>query len=244
MNAFRDSVRSLARLLRRFGRRFRESNSTGGSAYDDGTQLPGRERLIQRILNTIHNNSILLLGEPGIGKTSMLLELRDRLTVVDNSAHDFFPVYINLRHVPERLLFAAVADAVLCQLSQTSPPGRINGAAAFRAGYDHRDLANDVRKVIRTLGKRNPRQVRLILLVDGIDVVNNYDPRTAQKVRSLFMAGLSENLVMVASAVEIDKRWEQEGSPWYNFFEEIELHHFGGDDETRSVGRDTMTRDE
>jgi hypothetical protein len=37
------------------------------------------------------------------------------------------------------------------------------------------------------------------------------------------MASLAENLVMVASAIEIDKHWEQEGSPWYNFFEEIEL---------------------
>jgi hypothetical protein len=37
------------------------------------------------------------------------------------------------------------------------------------------------------------------------------------------MASLAENLVMVASAVEIDKHWEQEGSPWYNFLEEIEI---------------------
>jgi hypothetical protein len=37
------------------------------------------------------------------------------------------------------------------------------------------------------------------------------------------MASLDGNLVMVATAVEIDKQWEQEGSPWYNFFEEIEV---------------------
>jgi hypothetical protein len=37
------------------------------------------------------------------------------------------------------------------------------------------------------------------------------------------MTNLAENLVMVASAIEIDKRWEQEGSPWYNFFEEIDI---------------------
>jgi hypothetical protein len=28
---------------------------------------------------------------------------------------------------------------------------------------------------------------------------------------------------MVASATRISRRWEREGSPWYNFFEEIEL---------------------
>jgi hypothetical protein len=71
--------------------------------------------------------------------------------------------------------------------------------------------------------KRGTGQARLVLLVDGIDELNHYAPRTTQRVRSLFMAGLDGHLVMVATAVAIDKRWEQEGSPWYNFFEEIEL---------------------
>jgi Cdc6-like AAA superfamily ATPase len=243
MNVFHETVRSLARLLRRLRRGVRPRGLTGHPQCD-GTILPGRERLIQRVLSTIHNNSILLLGEPGIGKTSVLLELGQRLSEIENSEHDFFPVYIDLHHVPERLLFAAVADAVLRQLSQSSPPRRVNGTAPHRAGYDHRDLANDVRSVIRALGQNNPKPIRLVLLVDGIDEVNNYDPRTAQKVRSLFMAGFSEYLVMVASAVEIDKRWEQEGSPWFNFFEEIELHHIDGDNGNQSDVRDTMTQHE
>ena len=39
----------------------------------------------------------------------------------------------------------------------------------------------------------------------------------------IYLVLICLGLVMVASAVEIDKHWEQEGSPWYNFFEEIEL---------------------
>ena len=243
MNAFDETLRPLALLFRRLRKGVRGKGSTV-APMDDGTTYPSRKRLIRRVLSTIHNNSILLLGKPGTGKTSMLLELRDRLRDVENSRHEFFPVYIDLHHVPERSLFAAVADAILRQLSQTSPPHRVNGTAPYRGGYDHRDLANDVRGVIRTLGQNSPKDIRLTLLVDGIDEVNNYDPRTAQKVRSLFMAGFSENLVMVASAVEIDKKWEQEGSPWYNFFEEIELHDIDGDGRNRFGDRDTMTRDE
>jgi hypothetical protein len=101
--------------------------------------------------------------------------------------------------------------------------------------------------VIRALARNSREDVRLVLLVDGIDEVNRYDPRTAQRVRSLFMAGFSENLVMVATAVEIDKRWEQEGSPWYNFFEEIELDRDNRDDHddgAPSRVQDTMTRDD
>lgn len=243
MNAFHDTLDLLARLFRRVGGGVRGSSPTacpGGG----GTPPQDRERLIRRILSTIHNNSILLLGDPGIGKTSVLLELRDRLRDLDNSRHEFFPVYIDLHHVPERLLFAAVADAILRQLSQKSPPLHVHKAAPHRAGYDHRALANDVRQVIRSLRRSNRKEIKLVLLVDGIDEVNTYEPRTAQKVRSLFMAGFSENLVMVASAVEIDKRWEQEGSPWFNFFEEIELDHHDSDDGAPSRVRDTMTRDE
>jgi hypothetical protein len=40
------------------------------------------------------------------------------------------------------------------------------------------------------------------------------------------MKNFAENLVAVVSGVEIKKRWEREGSPWYNFFEEIEVRPF------------------
>jgi len=243
MNALRDSVKSLAQFLRHHGRGDR-SDALALRPGRDGATIPGREQLIRRILGTIHNNSILLLGDSGIGKTSVLLELRDGLGMVESPSHVFFPVYIDMRHVPERQLFAAVADAILRQLTQPSGRRRVMGTAPGRTGYDHRDLARDVRGVIRALGRTSRKQIRLVLLVDGIDEINTYDPRTAQKVRSLFMAGFSENLVMVASAIEIDRRWEQEGSPWYNFFEEIRLHAIDGGDETLPEVRDTMTRDE
>ena len=62
-----------------------------------------------------------------------------------------------------------------------------------------------------------------MLLIDEVDELNEYDPRINQKLRSLFMKSFAENLAAVVSGVEIKKRWEREGSPWYNFFEEIEV---------------------
>ena len=108
---------------------------------------------------------------------------------------------------------------MLGQLSFASP----TKVERFGASYSHRDLAKDFRSVIRTLRESSVTEIRLVLLVDGIDELNTYDPRTTQRVRSLFMASLDGSLVMVATAVEIDKHWDQEGSPWYNFFEEIEV---------------------
>jgi hypothetical protein len=43
---------------------------------------------------------------------------------------------------------------------------------------------------------------------------------------------------MVASAIEIDKRWEQEGSPWFNFFEEVDIPAIDQD----ASGQDKMPR--
>jgi replication-associated recombination protein RarA len=218
MKGARSSLRFLADLASRLGRRAREDGSSR-QLTPGGIESAGREQLVRRILSTIHNNSILLCGGPGTGKTSLLLHLKERLSTSGDPATEFFPVYIDLHEVPERLLFATVGRAVLGQLA----PIPASRAASFGADYSHRDLANDFRNVLRTLRKRSTGQARLILLVDGIDELNHYDPRTTQRVRSLFMASLDGSLVMVASAVKIDKHWEQEGSPWYNFFEEIEL---------------------
>jgi len=214
----RASARALARLVRSLGRRVFGDDPPQSSAAE-GLEAEAREQLIRRILSSIHNNSILLCGRRESGKTSILLYLKGRLTADAGSTTEFFPVYIDLHGVPEHLLFATVADAVLGQLA-FAPPSKV---ARFGSDYGHRDLANDFRGVILTLAERSTKRARLVLLVDGIDELNHYDPRTTQRVRSLFMAGLAENLVMVATAVEINKRWDQEGSPWYNFFEEIEL---------------------
>jgi hypothetical protein len=40
------------------------------------------------------------------------------------------------------------------------------------------------------------------------------------------MKSFSENLVAVMSGVAIRRRWKSEVSPWYNFFDEIELQPF------------------
>ncbi|MDH3469626.1 MAG: AAA-like domain-containing protein, partial [Gammaproteobacteria bacterium] len=93
--------------------------------------------------------------------------------------------------------------------------------------YTYRDFVRDVHAVIKTLKKRSTKKIKLVLLIDEVDELNDYNPRINQKLRSLFMKNFAENLVAVVSGVEIKKRWEREGSPWYNFFEEIEVRPFG-----------------
>jgi len=181
----------------------------------------GRQELVDRILQTIHNNSLLIYGERRIGKTSIQHQLHKRLREIDDPVYEFHPVYVDLQGTPEERFFQTIAADIFEELAPV-----LDGLAPSRdlAGdYSYRDFVRDIHAVLKTLRGRTPKKVKLVLLIDEVDEVNAYDPRINQKLRSLFMKSFAENLAAVVSGVEIKKRWEQKGSPWYNFFEEIEV---------------------
>jgi tetratricopeptide (TPR) repeat protein len=184
----------------------------------------GRRQLVDRILQTIHNNSLLLYGERRIGKTSIQHQLKRRLLGIDDPNFDFHPVYIDLQGTPQEQFFWTIARDIVEELTPTLTGLTITGSTPSDYGY--RELLGDLRLVIRYLQQDSPKTVKLVLLIDEVDELNEYDPRINQRLRSLFMKNFAENLVAVVSGVEIKKRWEREGSPWYNFFEEIEVRPF------------------
>jgi tetratricopeptide (TPR) repeat protein len=83
-----------------------------GAPVLDTEMFFGREQLIERILQTIHNNSLLLYGERRIGKTSIQHQLKRRLQQLDDPNYTFYPVYIDLQGTPETQFFATVAEDV------------------------------------------------------------------------------------------------------------------------------------
>lgn len=194
-----------------------------GAPVTDERLFFGREKLIERVLQTIHNNSLLLHGERRIGKTSIQHHLKRRLQVVDDPEFVFFPVFVDLQGTREERFFATLMEEILEELGerigQDAP-----GSPVSRGGeYGHREFVADLRVVLAALQGRNSKRVKLVLLLDEVDELNAYDPRINQRLRSLFMRSFAESLVAVVSGVEIRKQWEKEGSPWYNFFEEIEI---------------------
>jgi hypothetical protein len=184
----------------------------------------GRRQLVDRILQTIHNNSLLLYGERRIGKTSIQHQLKRRLLGIDDPYFAFHPVYIDLQGTPQDQFFWTIARDIVEEVAPTLTGLTITGSTP--ANYGYRDLVSDLRAVIRYLQEESSKTVKLVLLIDEVDELNEYDPRINQRLRSLFMKNFAENLVAVVSGVEIKKRWEREGSPWYNFFEEIEVRPF------------------
>jgi hypothetical protein len=206
---------------KRRGRRERKFNPyiAGGPIFDEQLFF-GREPLIQKILQTVHNNSLLLHGERRIGKTSLLHQLQKRLEALDDPTFEFHPVYIDLQGTPEDKFFATLADQI-AEVVQVGEAAR--EPAVARASYSHHDLVRELHGVIKHLKERGSKQVKLVLLIDEMDELNEYDPRVSQSLRSLFMKRFAENLAAVVAGVRIRKEWEKESSPWYNFFEEIEV---------------------
>ncbi|MFQ5349178.1 MAG: AAA family ATPase [Thermoanaerobaculia bacterium] len=228
------AVGAHARRRRRLRRRRFNPYMAGAPVLDEKLFF-GREQLIERILQTLHNNSLLLHGERRIGKTTLQHQLKRRLEALDDPAYQFYPVYIDLQGTPEDRFFATLAEEIFHELApvldglepQSSPAG----------DYTYRDLLGDLRAILKTLRDGTSKRVRLALLIDEVDELNSYDPRVNQKLRSLFMKSFAEDLVAVVSGVSIKREWDREGSPWYNFFEEIDVGPLRLDDARELIER-------
>lgn len=210
-----------ARRSRAVRRRF--NPYIAGAPVREPDMFYGREKLMARILNVLHHNSLMITGERRIGKTSFLYHLRRRLADDTGSEYQFFPVLVDLQGVSEADFFHSAMGDVVDGLA-LSP----EAAAGLRFRpeqdeYDGRDFSHDLQRLVEELKKRTTRKVKLALLIDEVDVLNEFSERVNQRLRSIFMKTFSEHLVAVMSGVGIRRSWKSEGSPWYNFFDEVEI---------------------
>ena len=166
----------------------------------------------------------------------------DGSSELDDPNYEFFPVYVDLQGTPESQFFATLAEDVFHELEPLLGGLQPGEGLDPDADYGYRELVADLRRVLKVLEKRTSKQVKLVLLIDEVDELNAYDPRINQRLRSLFMKSFAENLVAVVSGVEIRKQWDKEGSPWYNFFEEIEVTPIGRDDAVQLITRPDRRR--
>ncbi len=217
------------RARRRRAVRKRFNPYIAGAPVLDGEMFFGREKLMARILNVLHHNSLMITGERRIGKTTFLYHLKRALETDEGTDYRFFPVFTDLQGVPEDGFFHAVMADVVDALALS--PGTLATLRYREDGaYDGRDFGHDLQCVVEELKTRTQRKVKLALLIDEVDVLNEYSERINQRLRSIFMKTFSEHLVAIMSGVGIKRAWKSEGSPWYNFFDEIELASLSRED--------------
>ncbi len=221
---------ALQSLRRRRAVRERFNPYIAGAPVMDEALFFGRQRLLARILNVLHHNSLMITGERRIGKTTFLYHLRRALEADEGTEYRFFPAFIDLQGVSEQDFFHAVMSDVIEGVTASA---ETLAALRFRPDDDHydgRDFSHDLQRLIEELKARTPKRVKLALLIDEVDVLNEFSERINQRLRSIFMKTFSENLVAIMSGVGIRRTWTSEGSPWYNFFDEIELQAFTRED--------------
>jgi len=182
----------------------------------------GREEALAELLNTIHNNHVAIYGERRIGKTSLLHQLDNRLREMKDLEYLFIPAFVNLQGVPAGRLFYILMSAI----ARSCQPhiGSLDLIyATKKEGYDAYDLVDDLETVLEALETTTDKQIRLVLLLDEGDELNEYDPRVQARLRGVFMTKAGRYLRMVWSGLSIDKEWKLDTSPWYNLFA-IETH--------------------
>ena len=135
----------------------------------------------------------------------------------------FYPVFVDLQGVPEKTFFHALMAEVADTIDLSAETRASLRLRPEPNGYEARDFSHDLKRVIEELKTRTGRRVKLALLIDEVDVLNEYSESVNQRLRGIFMKSFSENLVAVMSGVGIRRRWKSEVSPWYNFFDEINL---------------------
>jgi hypothetical protein len=196
--------------------------------------LFGREPLLQSVLNTIHSNSIMLHGPRRIGKTSLQLELKRRLELSRDPEYHFVPVFVDLQGTSEDAFFAAVMTDIL-EAARGQRARDLPAGPETASSYTSREFSRDLRQTLQALQATTPKKLKVVLLLDEVDQLNRYSEQTNQKLRAVFMKTFAESLVAVMSGTHIEKQWRSEGSPWYNFFEEIEVGKLTREDAVRLV---------
>ena len=214
------------RVRRRRALRRRFNPYIAGAPVLEDEMFFGREKLTRRLLNVLHHNSLMITGERRIGKTTFLYHLMKVLAADEAGDYRFFPVFVDLQGVPEHGFFHALMSDVVETLELSAATLQSLRFAPEADRYDGRDFSHDLQRVIEELKTRTDKKVKLALLIDEVDVLNEYSERINQRLRSIFMKTFSENLVAVMSGVGVKRTWNSEVSPWYNFFDEIEITGF------------------
>jgi ligand-binding sensor domain-containing protein len=209
-----------------------------GEPVRRGEMFFGRHALLQRIVDTLHHNSIMIHGERRIGKTTLLHQLSRALVEVDDPEYWFIPLYVDLEGTEEDGFFHFLMEEILSGVMAL--PGAQNMAAELAELHYHdaqiekytdREFGRDLRDVIHSLhgysAETHPgKHVRMILLMDEMDVLSDYSRLLQQRLRRIFMRDFAATLGAVVAGIQINKDWDRIESPWYNLFNEIELGPF------------------
>ena len=228
-----EAVRTAALRANALERRFNPYIS--GEPVREPDMFFGRHDLLHKIVNGLHQNSIMIYGERRIGKTTLLFHLAQALRAAEDREWVFIPVLIDLEGTAEKEFFYLLMENLRGVLRAYLPQmPRLRFGASPVGEYTDRDFTADLRLLLEAVKSVvAPRNVRVILLMDEMDVINGYSTIVQQQLRRIFMSSLAQNLGTVVAGIQIRKAWDRVESPWYNLFNELVVEPFPEEESRR-----------
>lgn len=154
---------------------------------DDPGLFFGRKVALANVIGmgVMGGEDVLIVGEPGSGKTSLLRQIERRLRDqrVPDPTYWYWSVALNAQGITQGRFYSALMERILRDVEDH--PARTDlryhrYAAGEGAGYGPQDFHEDVNELIE-LPNAGGRQTRLVLLIDNLDAWIDYTPawRTA-----------------------------------------------------------------
>ncbi|MBN2088725.1 hypothetical protein JW964_03890 [candidate division KSB1 bacterium] len=194
----------------------------------------GRDEIVKKILSIIHNNSIMITGERRIGKTSLLIQLKNILLETNDPEFQFMPIFIDLQGIGQWEFFHAIIHDILEQTRIDLSTIELKYEDKTD-NYSYRDFNADFRKVIQYFTLQTSKTVKLVLLIDEADAMNQYDQSIHARLRRIFMQEFSSNFAAILSGTNYIQNWNRPESPWWNLFTLIELNAFHPSDAKKLI---------
>lgn len=190
----------------------------------------GRQHILDTILGKIDNNSFHITGEKRIGKTSLLLLLKQRLIQRNSvqTAATYIPVFRNMQDLPQEQFWLYLMRSIAAEIPAVS--SALAACTAAVGTYDDFDAENDLETIVQHLQRgAGQRQFYIVLLLDEVDTLQRYDASIRQRFRA-FCQHTQRNVRVVLAGVLAPRVEPTETSPWYNIFEPMTLGPLAQDD--------------
>ncbi len=196
-----------------------------GLPITNPTMFFGRQSDIKKIIASLTSNFIMITGPRRIGKTSLLHQLVYHLSQLKNTPEKFLPVFVNVEGTSEIEFFHMLMEAIV-NVTVEQLPSEVFTGLSFdidNLSYPSRPFARDMHVLLKNLQNISPQPLRLVLLLDEMDVLNNYSLETQSQLRHIFQNFANRNLSAVVVGVNLQQHWAGETSPFYNMFMPVTL---------------------
>jgi Cdc6-like AAA superfamily ATPase len=198
-----------------------------GPPITDPNVFFGRQPVLEKIINLLTGNFVMLIGPRRIGKTSLLHQLVYRLRLKE-AAEQFVPVLVNAEGISEAEFFHVVMEEIVDALQKYLPPDTITDLSfdLSNLAYSTRIFSRDLQVILKNLQDTLPKPCRLALLLDEMDLLNSFSVETQSQLRRIFQRFANSNLSVVVAGVRLHQHWAGESSPFYNMFVPVTLTPF------------------